>query len=173
MTISRRGLFGVAAALAVRSQNNAPTLCMFSKHLAELNYDDLGKTVQRSRIRWRRSNSASERPRATSACGRRPAARRGCTPEAWPSGPDDHDGASFGFRSKRESDSSDRGARGRYVLQARLLEIRTRRPCEATQRGRGGYSRTRGTRGRTSHRVGTAQPFGNERGRSGVGTPGK
>jgi L-ribulose-5-phosphate 3-epimerase len=47
MTVSRRTFIGTAAAaVALRGEKTSSTLCMFSKHLAELNYEELGKTVR-------------------------------------------------------------------------------------------------------------------------------
>jgi sugar phosphate isomerase/epimerase len=47
MTVSRRLFLGVAAsALAVRADGFAPKLIVFSKHLPDLNYEELGKTAK-------------------------------------------------------------------------------------------------------------------------------
>src|SRR5438552_15828647 len=45
--ISRRGFLAAAtAALALRAEGSGPTLCLFSKHLPDLNYEELGKAVR-------------------------------------------------------------------------------------------------------------------------------
>jgi sugar phosphate isomerase/epimerase len=45
--ISRRGFLGAAAAVsALRAAGWSPTLVLFSKHLPDLNYDELGRTVR-------------------------------------------------------------------------------------------------------------------------------
>ena len=47
MSVSRRMFLGAAAAgLAVQPQNFKPQLVVFSKHLAELDYEQLGKTAK-------------------------------------------------------------------------------------------------------------------------------
>ncbi|MGA3241771.1 MAG: sugar phosphate isomerase/epimerase, partial [Bryobacteraceae bacterium] len=47
MTVSRRVFLGVAAsAWAARTEGFAPQLVVFSKHLPDLNYEELGKTAK-------------------------------------------------------------------------------------------------------------------------------
>ena len=47
MNVSRRAFLGAAgAALALASDKTVSPLCIFSKHLADLNYEELGKTAK-------------------------------------------------------------------------------------------------------------------------------
>jgi sugar phosphate isomerase/epimerase len=46
MPVTRREFIAAAAASAVHAAPAKPTLCIFSKHLAKLNYEELGKTAR-------------------------------------------------------------------------------------------------------------------------------
>ncbi len=46
MSVTRREFIAASAAAAVHAAPARPTLCIFSKHLATLNYEELGKTAR-------------------------------------------------------------------------------------------------------------------------------
>ena len=86
---------GLALGQAPQRPGRAP-FCLFSKHLPELDWSDVGPCSQGRRVRRRRSDRQTGRPRAAGASRRRSASCDRRHPGARRDGPDDHDRPDLG-----------------------------------------------------------------------------